>query len=316
MSESDGIEDAFEGQLRMGLLIAGRVAEEIARQREQAARAAEQQSAQAARDLQERAAAERTTARAALVPLERAAWWDRARPADIETAWQTARQWADVEPDAARAAETIREQVATRYGIDVDALEADHHESGGRGESLARALDDRAAQATAQAQQQRVEADKETVVATLLAGEAADERAAADATPTTADAAHAGVEEGAHRDLAERANDRAAAATTDADATGFAAAAARATDASSIGAAPAGPTTPAYDSPQRRAATARDLHASVGTEHAEAVEARISADIANARPVTDVAPAAARAGSQTGRRRAPISRGQAHGVER
>lgn len=315
MSESDGIEDAFEGQLRVGLLIAGRVAEELARQREQAARAAEQQSAQAVRDLQERAAAERTTARAVLVPLERAAWWDRAKPADIETAWQTARQWADVEPDAARAAETIREQLRARYGIDVDALEADH-QSGGRAEVLARALDDRAAQATAQAQQHRVEADKETVVATLLAGEVADERAAAaDATPSTGDAAaaHAGVEEGAHRDFAERADRRAAAATTDAD---YMAAAARATEASSSGAAPVEPTAPAYDSPQRRAVTARDLHASVGTEHAEAVEARISADIANARPVTDVAPAAARAGAQTGRRRAPISRGQAHGVER
>jgi len=315
MSESDGIEEAFEGQLRVGLLIAGRVAEELARQREQSARAAEQQSAQAARDLQERAAAERTAARAVLVPLVRAAWWDRTKPADIETAWQTARQWADVEPDAARAAETIRKQVRARYGIDVDTLEADQHQAGGRGDALARALDDRAAQAAAQAQQQHVEADKDVVVATLLAGEAADERAAADVTSTTADAARVGDEDGAHRNLAERVNDRAAAATTDAGAASSAAAAARATDASSIGAAPAGPTTPTYDSPQRRAATARDLRSSVGGDHAEAVEARMTADIANARPVTAVAPTTGRAGAQPVRRRT-MGRGQAHGVER
>jgi len=314
MSESDGIEDAFEGQLRVGLLIAGRVAEELARQREQAARAAEQQSAQAVRDLQERAAAERTTARAALIPLERAAWWDRAKPADIETAWQTARQWAEVEPDAARAAETIREQVRTRYGIDVDALEADHQRAGGRDDALTRALDDHAAQATAQAQQHRADADKETVVATLLASEAADERAAADADGATGDAAvSAGAEEGIRRGLAERADDRAAAATTDAVAAGSAA---RTTVASGSGTASAAAAAePGYDSPQRRAATASDLHSSVGAEHAEAVEARMSADVANARPITAVPPAAGRASTQPGRPRT-IARGQSHGVER
>jgi len=316
MSESDGIEDAFEGQLRVGLLIAGRVAEELARQREQAARAAEQQSAQAVRDLQERAAAERTTARAVLVPLERAAWWDRAKPADIEAAWQTARQWADVEPDAARAAQTIREQVRTRYGIDVDALEVDQHQAGGRGDVLAGALDDRAARAAAQAQQHRAEADKETVVATLLASEAGDERAA-DADGATGDAAvSAGAEEGSRRGLAERADDRATAATTDAVAAGSVAAAAHARAASGIGASSAATAAePGYDSPQRRAATARDLHAGVGAEHAEAVEARMSADVANARPVTAVGPAAGHAGAPPVRRRR-IGRGQAHGVER
>ncbi|ROP44670.1 hypothetical protein [Pseudokineococcus lusitanus] len=315
MSESDGIEDAFEGQLRMGLLIAGRVAEELARQREQAARTAEQQSAQAVRDLQERATAERTTARAVLVPLERTAWWDRARPADIETAWQTARQWADVEPDAARAAETIREQVRIRYGIDVDALEADHRESGGRGKALARALDDRAAQATAQAQQQRVEAEKETVVATLLAGEAADERAAAGATPTTGDTARPGINEGVHRDLAEHADGRAAAALKDADAADSASAVTRVEAGYVIASAAQAPT---YDSPQRRAATARDLHAGVGTEHSEAVEAKMTADVANARPAGDAASAAGRITARTGRQGTPVGRqrGQAHGVER
>ena len=143
MSESDGIEEAFEGQVRIGLLVAGRVAEELARQRERAAREAEQQSAQAARDLADRVAAERTTARASLAPIERDAWWERATPRDIETAWQTAQQWQDVEPDARRATETIREQVRTRYGIDVDTLDpsADDQQA-----TLSRAMDDRAQQ--------------------------------------------------------------------------------------------------------------------------------------------------------------------------
>jgi len=316
MNESDGIEDALEGQLRMGLLIAGRVAEELARQREQVARAAEQQSAQAVRDLQERAAAERTTARAVLVPLERAAWWDRAKPADIEAAWRTARQWAGVEPDAARAAETIREQVRTRYGIDVDALKAGHSQGGGRGDALARALDDRAAQAAGQVQaQHRAEADKETIVATLLAGEAADERAAvADATSTTRDAVRGGVDEGALRDPAERADDRAAVATTDTD--GSVAAAHRATVASDSAASVGRGLE--YDSPQRRAATAAELRALVGAEHAEAVEAVMSADTASARPVTAVVSTNGRSGGPAGRRRAPFGRikGQVHGVER
>jgi len=49
--------------------------------------------------------------------------WSRgqAQPDAVATAWETARAWQRLDPDAARAADRIREEVRTRYGVDVDA---------------------------------------------------------------------------------------------------------------------------------------------------------------------------------------------------
>ncbi len=119
--ESDGVDEAVEGVLRVGLTAAGRMAEVIARAREQAAREAQAGSEHEARELAERLTAERSAARAQLAPVHRADWWDQAQPAAIATAWETARAWQQIDPDAARAADRIRDEVRTRYGVDVDA---------------------------------------------------------------------------------------------------------------------------------------------------------------------------------------------------
>jgi len=322
MSESDGIEEAFAGQVRVGLLVAGRVAEELARQRERAARAAEQQSAQAARDLADRVAAERTTARASLAPIERDAWWERATPRDIEAAWQTARQWEDVEPDARRATETIREQVRDRYGIDVDTLDPD------RQDAVSRALDKRAQaeregaeRAGRDSDRARSEADKERVVATLLVGEAADERAAADAAAVQHDAqvllsenATSGEQQstGPEQAVAAAAERAGAAEELRAGALGAAAAAEGRSDAARE--APAA----TYDSAERRARTQARLETTLAPEHAEGLEARMLADRSNARPVSDVAHASRAPMAAAPRRRLAFGRGkgQANTVER
>ncbi|MEJ5869369.1 hypothetical protein WDV85_16685 [Pseudokineococcus sp. 5B2Z-1] len=321
MSESDGIEEAFEGQVRVALLVAGRVAEELARQRERAAREAEQQSVQAARDLAARVAAERTTARASLAPIERDAWWERATPRDIEAAWQTAQQWQDVEPDARRATETIREQVRTRYGIDVDALDPD------RQDAVSRAMDDRARQEREAAERAgrdgdraRSEADQERVVATLLAGEAADERAAADdlsgeqggEVPLLERADSAEQEAGQRGQDGAAADSRAAGA--DAERSAALGAAGRAESASGTARAQG----PAYDSHERRAQTQSRLEGKLGPEHAEAIEARMAADTANARPASDIAHEQAPAAQAAGRRRLPFgkARAKSQGIER
>ncbi|WP_299039824.1 hypothetical protein [uncultured Pseudokineococcus sp.] len=300
------------------------MAEELARQRERAARQAEQQSIQAARDLQERMAAERTTARASLAPIERDAWWERATPRDIEAAWQTARQWQDVEPDARRASETIREQVRTRYGIDVDALDPD------RQSAVSRVMSDRARQeqetaerAAQQSAQERSEADQERVVATLLVNEAADGRVEANATAGSQDVAPArgqvaGLEQEADRlgQEAAAADSRAVDADADADAERGAAlgAAARAEGRSDA----ARKTAPAYDSAERRVHTRADLESKLGSGYEEVVEARMLADMANARPPGDVAHEREPVAQAAGGRRLLFGRGrgQAYGVER
>ncbi len=118
--ESDGVDEAFEGVLRVGLTAAGRMAEVIARAREQAAREARAASEHEARELAERLSAERSVARAQLAPVHRGDWWDQAQPGAVATAWETARAWQQIDPDAALAADRIRDEVRTRYGVDVD----------------------------------------------------------------------------------------------------------------------------------------------------------------------------------------------------
>lgn len=118
MSESDGIDEALDGALRMGLTVAGQVGERLARWLEQEARQAQARSEQAARELTARMDAERAAARAELVVVGREEWWARATPQEVTRVWEVANTWSRLDPDAARALETIHGQVRDRYGID------------------------------------------------------------------------------------------------------------------------------------------------------------------------------------------------------
>lgn len=123
--ETDGVAEAFDGQWQIALTAAGRVGEQAARAFEQSARTAAAASTQEARELQNRLDAQRSAARAQLAPTERAEWWGTATPGDVAQAWETARSWAGLDPDARRAADEIRTQVLARYGVDVHAIGAD-----------------------------------------------------------------------------------------------------------------------------------------------------------------------------------------------
>ena len=96
--EPDGINEALAGTLRVSLTVAGQLAERSARAREQAARDARAHSEQHARELQARLDAERAAARAALAPVAREEWWQRAEPDDIARAWETAQAWRELDP--------------------------------------------------------------------------------------------------------------------------------------------------------------------------------------------------------------------------
>lgn len=125
MTEPDGVGDDLRNQLRVALTVAGRLAEVAARQHEQQLRDAQADSQQRARELQNRLDGERAGARAALAPVQRPDWWDRADPREIAEAWQTASAWRDVDPDAERAAVRIRSELRDRYDLDVSDLRAD-----------------------------------------------------------------------------------------------------------------------------------------------------------------------------------------------
>ncbi|MCU1518835.1 MAG: hypothetical protein JWQ75_3556 [Pseudarthrobacter sp.] len=125
MSESDGMDDVLDGGLRQSLMIASRIAETLARRRQESQRQQEHQDAQAAHEAQVRLAAERSAAHAALAPVEKDQWWDKAQPSDIATAHAVAEGWKDHDPAALAASEKIRQEVLTRYGIDTKDVGAD-----------------------------------------------------------------------------------------------------------------------------------------------------------------------------------------------
>lgn len=118
MSESDGIDELLDGGMRQSLMIASRIAETLARRRQESQRQQEHQDAQTAHEAQARLTADRSAARAALAPVNKDQWWDKAQPHDIATAHAVAEGWKDHDLTALAASERIRQEVFTRYGID------------------------------------------------------------------------------------------------------------------------------------------------------------------------------------------------------
>jgi hypothetical protein len=125
MSEADGMDDAVDGAMRTGLMVAARIGEQLARMRDEDQRSIAAAEEQRARQLQERFDAQRAAARAQLAPAARDDWWDKATPEMIERVHQTATAWKAYDPAAAQASEHIRNQVQGRYGIDVNNTGAD-----------------------------------------------------------------------------------------------------------------------------------------------------------------------------------------------
>jgi hypothetical protein len=166
MSEADGMEDAVDGAMRTGLMVAARIGEQLARMREQEQRTIAAAEEQRARELQERFDAQRAAARAQLAPISREDWWDKATPEMIQRVHETATTWKAYDPEAAHASDEIREQVQSRYGIDVNNTGADEA-------SVSKALA-RAQQARSEAESERTKASAaltdEVVAGVAVAG--------------------------------------------------------------------------------------------------------------------------------------------------
>lgn len=123
-NESGGLTEAFDGQIRIAVAAALRIGEALARARQIAARHARVKGEQA-HDLSSRFEAEKRAARVALGNVYRSEWWDRATPERIGGAVTLARAWGAEDPDAFRAERLIREELRTRYGVDLDNTGAD-----------------------------------------------------------------------------------------------------------------------------------------------------------------------------------------------
>lgn len=253
--ETDGIEEALEGQLRVLVTAAGQVGERIARAREESARRAQAGSEREARELQSRLAAERQAARAELGNVHRSEWWDHATPEQIGHSYQVARAWANEDPEAVRAEQRVRDELRARYGIDVD-------NTGANPESVRQTVRlglDRAERDRTNAEAERSRAEQEKGEAQRLLTEAAHEERRADTARGAAE----------HEpDPEERI--RAAAAAEQSEAR----AASAGTDGRNL-----------FDSAERREGTAHEL-AAKGINH-EVVATRMRADVSQGKPAAE-----------------------------
>jgi hypothetical protein len=181
MSESDGMDDVLDGGLRQSLMIASRIAETLARRRQESQRQIEHQDAQAAHEARARLGAERSAAHAALAPVEKDQWWDKAQPSDIATAHAVATSWKNHDPAALAASEKIRQEVLTRYGIDTHDVGTDaaYLESGIETITTGRARPDELAQSEEETSEAAAEHGK---AMQLLAAARAEELRAQAAT--------------------------------------------------------------------------------------------------------------------------------------
>jgi hypothetical protein len=179
MSESDGMDDVVDGGLRQSLMIASRIAETLARRRQESQRQQGHQNAQVAHEAQGRLAAERSAAHAALASVRKDQWWDKAQPHDIATAHAVAEGWKDHDPTALAASEKIRQEVLTRYGIDTRDVgtEAAYLESGIQTAATEKVRQDELARS--QEETRKAAAEHEKAMGLLAAARAEELRAKA-----------------------------------------------------------------------------------------------------------------------------------------
>ncbi len=110
--DGDGVDDAFESTGRTAMMVAMQLGEKFARLREELARNAAARDDAAAKEMSARFDAERGAARAELRVIEQPEWWDRATPQDVARVLETAETWKGLDDTAARAAERIEHEVA------------------------------------------------------------------------------------------------------------------------------------------------------------------------------------------------------------
>jgi hypothetical protein len=156
------MDDVLDNGMRQSLMIASRIAETLARRRQESQRQQEHQDVQTAHEAQARLAAERSAAHAALAPVEKDQWWDKAQPSDIATAHAVAEGWKDHDPAALAASEKIRQEVLTRYGIDTHDVGTDaaYLESGIQTITTEKARQDELARSQEEARKAAVEHEK------------------------------------------------------------------------------------------------------------------------------------------------------------
>lgn len=126
MSEdaADHIEDEMVGAVKVAVASGASAGIQMAKMRQERAQRAQEESATAARLDAQRREAMWQDSRSELQPIMQDEWWDKATPEDIGRAHATAKAW-EGRDEAAPYAERMREQVRSRYGVDLDQVRPD-----------------------------------------------------------------------------------------------------------------------------------------------------------------------------------------------
>lgn len=117
MNVTDGVDDAVGEDLRLGLLIATQAAERLMQQVAEQRRQAETEAGRGAERAQAEWEAHRALARGATRGVEHDRWWQESSPAQVARAWTVATAWQGHDPELAERAGTLRQGLADRYGI-------------------------------------------------------------------------------------------------------------------------------------------------------------------------------------------------------
>lgn len=182
--DTDGIEEAVEGNIRLAVIAGARVGAEISRAWEDRLRQRQAGDALQARQLEQRFAAEKQVAVAELSQVYQPQWWDRADPAQVGQMYATATAWAPQVDQAAQAQARMRAELQDRFGIDVSLT--DPHGVSAAVDTWQRRLEEQRAH---EAGQENHQANTERTEATLLVGLASSEDRRAEQEREAADRA-------------------------------------------------------------------------------------------------------------------------------
>lgn len=123
--ETDGVDEAVEGQLRLFITTAEMVGREMARHRAEQLRQARVQSERDAERLQQRLDAEREAALAQLARTGDRGWYEQVTPQELAYTYQLAEAWAGQDRNADAYRIRMRTELKVRYGIDPESLRSE-----------------------------------------------------------------------------------------------------------------------------------------------------------------------------------------------
>lgn len=177
--ETDGVDEAVEGQLRMFITTAEMIGREMARHRAEQMRQARVQSERDAERLQQRLDAEREAALVQLARIGERGWYEQVTPQELAYTYQLAEAWAGQDRNADAYRIRMKTELKVRYGIDPESLRSE--------DAIQAAMQKAAERERGEAAAERIKAKEEERQARDLANQAdhdgqhaSDERAAAE----------------------------------------------------------------------------------------------------------------------------------------